>query len=72
MAMLQVDNLLKTFTTTHGVVRALDSVSFALGDGETLSLVGPSGCGKTTCLRMIAGLEVPDCASSDHLGQMGL
>ncbi|MGE0253581.1 MAG: ABC transporter ATP-binding protein [Alphaproteobacteria bacterium] len=58
--MLQVDNLLKTFSTSHGVVRALDSVSFALGEGETLSLVGPSGCGKTTCLRMIAGLETPD------------
>jgi iron(III) transport system ATP-binding protein len=58
--MLRVDNLAKSFTTAHGVVRAVDSVSFALGEGETLSLVGPSGCGKTTCLRMIAGLEVPD------------
>jgi iron(III) transport system ATP-binding protein len=58
--MLQADNLVKTFDTPQGVVRALDDVSFRLEEGETLSLVGPSGCGKTTCLRMIAGLETPD------------
>jgi multiple sugar transport system ATP-binding protein len=38
-------------------VRAVDSVSLTVGDGEFMVLVGPSGCGKSTLLRMIAGLE---------------
>jgi putative spermidine/putrescine transport system ATP-binding protein len=43
-----------------GDVRAVDGVSFEIGDGEFFSLLGPSGSGKTTCLRLIAGFEQPD------------
>ncbi len=38
---------------------ALDHVSLAIEDGETISLVGPSGCGKSTLLKVVAGLEYP-------------
>jgi NitT/TauT family transport system ATP-binding protein len=51
----------KRFTLRVGgtvqAVRALDRVSFAVGDGEIVSLIGPSGCGKTTALRIAMGLE---------------
>jgi len=43
-----------------GPTTAVDRVSFAIGAGETVSLLGPSGCGKTTTLRLIAGFETPD------------
>jgi peptide/nickel transport system ATP-binding protein len=36
-----------------GEVRAVDDVSFAIREGETLALVGESGCGKTTTSRCI-------------------
>ncbi|MBA4179409.1 MAG: iron ABC transporter ATP-binding protein [Anaerolinea sp.] len=39
----------------------VDSVSLRVRPGETLAVVGPSGCGKTTLLRLIAGLERPEC-----------
>jgi multiple sugar transport system ATP-binding protein len=52
---IEVRNLTKIF----GKVRAVDGVSFAVGEKEFLALLGPSGCGKTTILRMIAGLETP-------------
>jgi multiple sugar transport system ATP-binding protein len=39
------------------VVRAVDSMSLDIPDGEFLVLVGPSGSGKSTALRMLAGLE---------------
>ncbi len=40
-------------------VRAVDGVSFAIGAGETFSLVGESGCGKSTVARLVAGLDRP-------------
>src|SRR5262245_32490266 len=43
-----------------GQTAPVGRVSFAIGAGETVSLLGPSGCGKTTTLRLIAGFETPD------------
>lgn len=63
MAEIHVTDLVKTFDS----VRALDSVSVTVSDGEVLAMLGPSGCGKTTLLRCIAGLEKP----ASGLIQMG-
>ena len=43
----------------YGAVKAVDSVSFDILDGEFFAMLGPSGSGKTTCLRLIAGFEQP-------------
>ena len=48
---------------TFGAVRAVDSVSFEIADGEFFAMLGPSGSGKTTCLRLIAGFEQPDAGA---------
>jgi putative spermidine/putrescine transport system ATP-binding protein len=42
-----------------GDVVAVDGVDLEVREGEFFSLLGPSGSGKTTCLRLIAGFEVP-------------
>jgi peptide/nickel transport system ATP-binding protein len=39
--------------------RAVDGVSFAIRNGETLGLVGESGCGKSTVTRCILGVHQP-------------
>jgi oligopeptide/dipeptide ABC transporter ATP-binding protein len=44
---------------TAGYVYAVDGVSFAIGEGETLGLVGESGCGKSTVARSILRLIEP-------------
>lgn len=43
----------------HGVIRAVDGISFAVQEGETLGLVGESGCGKSTTAKAIVHLVQP-------------
>jgi multiple sugar transport system ATP-binding protein len=57
MAEIHLDDVSKIYADS---VRAVDSVTLRVEDGEFLVLVGPSGCGKSTLLRMIAGLEDVD------------
>jgi putative spermidine/putrescine transport system ATP-binding protein len=50
----------QSVSRVFGTVKAVDDVSFSIGQGEFFALLGPSGSGKTTCLRLIAGFEQPD------------
>jgi oligopeptide/dipeptide ABC transporter ATP-binding protein len=58
--LLEIRNLTKHFAVRGGgVVRAVENVSFSIGQGETFALVGESGCGKTTVTKLVLGLEKP-------------
>ncbi len=54
--MLKVENVTKRF----GEIRALNGVSFKVGDGEILGIIGPNGAGKTTLFSIISGFIKPD------------
>ena len=56
--MMKSNNLLevKNIVYAYGQVTAVDGVSFALVDKDSLGLVGESGSGKSTLGRCIAGL----------------
>lgn len=54
---LTITNLEKSFHTSDGEIKALESVSFDVIEKEFISIVGPSGCGKSTILSILAGLE---------------
>src|SRR4051794_4916102 len=65
--LLVVEGLQKHFPVTRGIifqkqvasVKAVDGVSFAIREGETLGVVGESGCGKSTMARCIMRLLDP-------------
>jgi peptide/nickel transport system ATP-binding protein len=76
--LLEVENLQQHFPVrgsggvfgrTVGAVRAVDGVSFAVHEGESLGLVGESGCGKSTTGQMVARLLEPTGGSIAYRGQ---
>ena len=57
---LVVRGLKTEFSTSRGILRAVDEVDLEIGKGEVLGLVGESGCGKTvTALSIMYLLQQP-------------
>ena len=75
--LLRVENLVKWFPITQGIVfqrhigdvKAVDGVSFELYPGETVGLVGESGCGKSTVARTLLRLEEYTGGAAYYKGQ---
>jgi oligopeptide/dipeptide ABC transporter ATP-binding protein len=69
--LLEVEGVKRYFRMRSGIkgrlsslwVKAVDTVSFHLSEGETFGLVGESGSGKTTLAKMILLLERPTSGS---------
>lgn len=53
--MLELNNITKNF----GEIRAVDSVSLKVIEGEMLGLVGPNGSGKSTLIKIMLGIARP-------------
>jgi len=53
---VEIQNLKKYFPTAHGMLHAVDDVTFSIEKGKTLGVVGESGCGKSTLGRTIIHL----------------
>ncbi|TAG08836.1 MAG: ABC transporter ATP-binding protein [Verrucomicrobia bacterium] len=55
-ALLEVDQLITSFETDAGMLRAVDHVSFSVNAGQTVGIVGESGCGKSVTAMSIVRL----------------
>ena len=76
-ALLETRDLKKYFPVTSGLllgrvkawVKAVDSISFSIAQGETLGIVGESGCGKTTTAKLILAQEAATGGTIEFRGQ---
>lgn len=78
---ITVDQLSKTYTVPQKqpliksmlfpkskLITAVDSLSFSIKSGESVSLLGPNGAGKTTTLKLLSGLLYPTSGRINVLG----
>jgi ABC-2 type transport system ATP-binding protein len=65
MAAIVVDDLHKSYGTTH----AVQGVSFSVEDGTCVALLGPNGAGKTTTLEVLEGYIKRDGGNVAVLGK---
>lgn len=64
MNAIEVSGLSKSY----GDIRALDDVSFSVGEGELFGLIGPDGAGKSSLYRILTTLLIPDAGTATVLG----
>jgi peptide/nickel transport system ATP-binding protein len=66
--LLSVKNLSTEFATSHGVLHAVDEISFDIRAGDTLGLVGESGSGKSvTALSIMRLVRLPGRITSGQI-----
>lgn len=63
MPSLELINISKSYKQGKEKLAVLNNFNLKVEDQEFISVFGPNGCGKTTLLKIIAGLEKPDCGS---------
>ncbi len=56
---IRLDNIRRDFVVGEEVVHALRGVSFAISEGEFVTIMGTSGSGKSTLLNILGCLDTP-------------
>jgi putative ABC transport system ATP-binding protein len=65
---LQAENLTKIYRSADKDLVVLDTISFSVDQGNSISIIGPSGSGKTTLLGLCAGLDTPSSGTISLMG----
>jgi len=68
-AVLEARGLTLDYPGEAGALRAVEDVSFTVGEGERVMLLGPSGCGKSTILKALAGFLAPTAGAVSVRGR---
>lgn len=65
---LHAENLTKIYRSAGKDLVVLDTLSFSVDQGNSISIIGPSGSGKTTLLGLCAGLDTPSGGTISLMG----
>ena len=65
---IRLENLTRDFSTSSGMIRAVDNVSLDVPAGTIFGFLGPNGAGKTTTIRLLLGLLEPSTGRAEVLG----
>ena len=71
MAILEFDEVYKTFCNENKELLVIDNMNFKVEKGEIIAITGPSGCGKSTILNLISKLEEPTYGKVTVDGEIG-
>ena len=63
MALIEINNIVKTYKTGDDCFNALNGVSFSVEKGEFVAIMGTSGSGKSTCMNTLGTLDRPTSGS---------
>ena len=63
MPLIEIKNIVKTYTTGEDSFNALNGVSFSVEKGEFVAIMGTSGSGKSTCMNTLGTLDRPTSGS---------
>jgi lipoprotein-releasing system ATP-binding protein len=63
LALLEVINLSKDYSTPRGQLPVLSGITLSLSRGEAAAIMGPSGSGKSTLLHILGALDTPSSGS---------
>jgi ABC-2 type transport system ATP-binding protein len=66
VAIIEVKDLVKVY---NGSIRAVDSISFEVAEGEVFGFLGPNGAGKTTTIKMLTTLLLPTSGTCKVCGK---
>ena len=69
MAILEVNNLCKTYITNKRQNNVLKNVNFTVDEGEMVAVMGPSGSGKSTLLYTVSGMDNMTAGKVDFCGK---
>ena len=58
-ALIQLQNVTKTYDSGENAVQALKGIDLSIGRGEFVSIIGPSGSGKSTLMHILGCLDTP-------------
>lgn len=68
MALIELQNVTKQYTTGGDVVDALRGVDITIGKGEFITIMGQSGSGKSTLLSVLGGMNHPTSGEVEMAG----
>ena len=60
MALIQMENVCRTYRAGNNTVEALRGISLTVEAGDFLAIIGSSGSGKSTLMNLLGGLDAPD------------